>query len=282
MTLKIFPLCILLLLPLLILGQEKEFTLSGSIYIKDGPVSQYYVVFRANNNNNITGYSLTKQPDGSELKALVSGKIDRKHHKLTFKESKMPLSVETDNCMFDVALSYVIKDSGYAFSGTFKGKNSNNDTCDEGAVSLIATKENSRIFEPHKPPVPIIETKPIEPATPSVNEFAKITATTQTEFDWHSDTCIIDIWDGEVVDGDIISMDIDGQILLSYYVLTASKKQLRVPLKKRANTIHITAINEGKAPPNTSMILLTDGKNQYGVLSCIRIGETSEIIINRK
>lgn len=273
----------LFLLPLLACGQQKEYLLSGNVYIKDGPVCRYNIVFKIAGNS-INGKSVTVQPDGRELNALINGSINRKRHTLSFIESKLPLTPELDNCMFDVKLSYKIADGNYIFSGTFTGKNSYNDSCDEGTVSMEAKKEASDAFEQVRPKKKPVEQKAeiTEVEVEKPMEYGKITASVKKEFEWQTDTCVLEIWDGEVVDGDIVTLQFNRHNVLTGYSLLAERKRIVLPLAGKTNTITVFAENEGKAPPNTSMILLSDGKIQYGVLACIRKGETAEIIIRKK
>lgn len=273
----------LFLLPLSVQGQQKEYKLNGYVYIKDGPACRYDVVFTASGRS-ITGYSITMQPDGRALNARINGSIDRKNQTLSFVETKMPLVTPAADCMFNVLLSYRLTNGGYLFAGSFTGKNSTGDFCDEGTVKLEIKKEAARIFRQENP-----KKKPAikQVITPTVDieqppELSKITSAIHKEFEWHTDTCVLEIWDGEVVDGDIVTIRLNGKEVLTGYTLAADKKELILPLRGKINRITIFAENEGKAPPNTSMILLLDGKTQHGVLACIKKGETAQIMISKR
>ena len=96
----------------------------------------------------------------------------------------------------------------------------------------------------------------------------KVTTGVEKAYDWHSDTLVIDVWDGGTVDGDRITLQFNGETYLTNYFLQKEKKQLRIPISGyEVNTIAILADNEGSDPPNTASILLTDGTSKYSILA---------------
>ena len=137
---------LLLLIPLLAAGQQKEYFLTGYVHIKKGPTCRYNVYFKTDGNS-LYGNTVTIQPDGRELNAMIKGAINTKLHTLNFRESNLPLSLDQGNCMFDVALTYKIANGKYVFSGVFTGKSEQNDSCDEGSVTLEAGKDAKDVLE---------------------------------------------------------------------------------------------------------------------------------------
>ncbi len=76
-------------------------------------------------------------------------------------------------------------------------------------------------------------------------------------------------WDsGARVDGDIISIQVNGEYVLRNYKLKAEKKTIQVTLEDGENEILMHAHNEGRHPPNTAAIVVGDGsRNQHVVLN---------------
>ena len=70
---------LLFLLPFVVSGQQKEYELTGTVYIKDGPTCGYIVSLKIDGDG-VNGRSVTIQPDGRELYALIHGRINRKMH----------------------------------------------------------------------------------------------------------------------------------------------------------------------------------------------------------
>ena len=126
---------------------------------------------------------------------------------------------------------------------------------------------------------PVAEAAPV---TVETLEEEKVTAGVEKLYEWHSDTVVIDVWDGGTVDGDRITIQFNGQPVLTSYSLVKEKKQLRLPIAGAGvNTILIMAENEGYDPPNTASMLLTDGATRYSILAYNKKGNASLIKIKR-
>ncbi len=68
------------------------------------------------------------------------------------------------------------------------------------------------------------------------------------------------VWDSETVDGDIISLIVNGNEVISNYTLTADKKSVSVKLDNNGyNYVILYAHNEGDLPPNTCALSIDDG-----------------------
>jgi len=80
-----------------------------------------------------------------------------------------------------------------------------------------------------------------------------------------SNTIQLTFWDsGAKVDGDVISIVLNGKYVLEKYKLKGTKKSITVTLQEGENSIVMHAHNEGRHPPNTAAILVSDGsKNQH-------------------
>jgi len=273
------------LVPILSMGQVKTHVLNGYVHIKDAGDYKYQVVF-AESGSTIEGYSITTILFGNELKTTIKGDINTRLHTLNFIESKTPVSILPDACYFDVKLSWKLVGSSYIFTGTFIGRDKDGKFCDQGTVTLKPPQSEDNFFEVKKTANKNISTKkrvvpPVEEPTPT-KEIMKVTATVQKEFEWRADSCILEVWDGEFVDGDIVTILFNGEKILSHYTLTANKKRMVLAMPKKTNTLSVYAENEGQAPPNTSQIVLTDGNTTYSLLSCLKTGETATITLKKK
>jgi hypothetical protein len=71
------------------------------------------------------------------------------------------------------------------------------------------------------------------------------------------------VWDGDKVDGDIISLQYNGQWLLQKYTISKTKKELLLEVVEGAeNQLILYAENEGQYPPNTAAITFFDGTQE--------------------
>lgn len=103
--------------------------------------------------------------------------------------------------------------------------------------------------------------------TPEKIENRKVVA--RKTFDIYTDEFDLYIWDNETIDGDIISINLNGEWILKKYELKKEKKKVHIKLNKNAseNYIAFYAENLGNISPNTSAIKFFDGKkDQFFVM----------------
>lgn len=70
-------------------------------------------------------------------------------------------------------------------------------------------------------------------------------------------------WDSGTIDGDIITLIVNGEVVLSSYTLDGpnNKKEVKVKLDNNGyNYVLLFAHNEGSISPNTAALSLDDGK----------------------
>ena len=77
----------------------------------------------------------------------------------------------------------------------------------------------------------------------------------------------VDLYDNGAIDGDSISLFFNGKLLLSHKRLSdkAITLTLQVDNKKPTNELVMYAENLGEIPPNTALMVVTDGDNRYEV-----------------
>ena len=80
-------------------------------------------------------------------------------------------------------------------------------------------------------------------------------------------TISLDLYDDGEVDGDIVSVYLNGKNILSNYTLTDKGKRLTIKLDpaKKENELVIYAENEGSIPPNTGLMIVYDGATRHEV-----------------
>jgi hypothetical protein len=70
------------------------------------------------------------------------------------------------------------------------------------------------------------------------------------------------VWDKNRVDGDEISLYLNGEPVLETYTVSKTKKDIVINLRPGSNTIVMEALNLGKVPPNTAAIGINDGSTK--------------------
>ena len=99
------------------------------------------------------------------------------------------------------------------------------------------------------------------------SEYTKRENVVTHELEAESDMLKLDIYDNGEIDGDIISVFFNKQLILSNQKLTHKSIHIDIPLDttKTDNEISMFAENLGLIPPNTALMVITDGKKKYEI-----------------
>lgn len=115
---------------------------------------------------------------------------------------------------------------------------------------------------------------------PSIPKPRVITEGKSEQLIWKSSKLIVDIFDDNDVDGDMVSVFFNNKEVLSNYRLQKDKKRLELDLSQsELNILVVKAMNMGADPPNTAMLYLYDGDTEYKIKAYNDPGKTSEIRI---
>jgi hypothetical protein len=99
-----------------------------------------------------------------------------------------------------------------------------------------------------------------------------------------SDSVRLSFYDNGVIDGDSISVFINNELVLSHQGLEAKAFNIYLHLDstRELNEISMFAENLGKYPPNTALMIVTDGKNRYEVFLSSSLTENATVELRRK
>jgi hypothetical protein len=99
-----------------------------------------------------------------------------------------------------------------------------------------------------------------------------------------SDSVRLSFYDNGEIDGDSISVFVNNHLVLKHQELAAKAFNLflRLDSSLAINEISMFAENLGKYPPNTALMVVTDGKNRYEVFMSSSLTETATIRLKRK
>lgn len=195
---------------------------------------------------NITGkyiWKLIKSPRSYERSKLgltatanISGKYDTKSRKLTLygKRADDPHNVIGDNGIYKLILSKNGK--------VLNGKSNDSDNSWSGVFYAIrkVKKENS-----------IKNSEKLE---------GRKIITTQT-INFTSENIIIKFWDDSREDGDIISLNLNGEWILRNFIVKKVKGEIVLNLIEGENILILHAENLGEVAPNTAAISLSEKGN---------------------
>ena len=93
----------------------------------------------------------------------------------------------------------------------------------------------------------------------------------------------IDLWDNKEQDGDIVSVYLNGDPIISQYSLTKDRKQFKVQLEaSKANDLFLYAHNLGTIPPNTVSIEISDGTSSEKIVLNSDLSSSEAVLIKVK
>jgi len=267
--------------------------MSGTLLMATGEEFPYKID-AIDSNGVLKGYAYTySSPD--QTKVSISGKIDKQQRKLTFKEVEILESHDVQTKAFMCLIHASLEYKQGVLSGPVTSRESDNTACTPGTLTFRATNEINELFASHdkydmvvtmggnrEQPKPKVEPQAATtvPEGPMVTD--RVTSGVEKTYDWYTDTLVIDVWDGGNFDGDMVTIEFDGNPVLKRFVIDKPKKRIRVPITDNGvHTLAIIADNEGSDPPNTASMLLTDGDRKYSILAYNNKGQESMIKIKK-
>jgi hypothetical protein len=117
-----------------------------------------------------------------------------------------------------------------------------------------------------------------------VESFAKRKAVLNRELLVESDSVRLSFYDNGEIDGDSISVFVNNELVLSHQGLEAKAFNIYLHLDstRDLNEISMFAENLGTIPPNTALMVVTDGKNRYEVFLSSSLTENATVELRRK
>lgn len=96
------------------------------------------------------------------------------------------------------------------------------------------------------------------------------------------DSIMVRIWDSQKVDGDTVSIYMNGKPIMYYQALTAKQDTFWLKLKEGSNELLLYAHNLGSIPPNTVTIVITLGKKVLNVDLNSDLNTCERLLIRRR
>jgi hypothetical protein len=114
--------------------------------------------------------------------------------------------------------------------------------------------------------------------------YAKRKAVLNRELLVESDSVRLSFYDNGEIDGDSISVFVNNALVLSHQGLEAKAFNIYLHLDstRELNEISMFAENLGTIPPNTALMVVTDGKNRYEVFLSSSLTENATVELRRK
>lgn len=188
----------------------------------------------------------------------------------------------------------------YSVSGSLALRRSN----DSAKSELITHLKNLKIItDPVSKPVAFAKSKPVKVKTepeikkqPEVKTETVINTVAENKplpfdkrkdalpqiFDVESDSLILSFYDNGIVDGDSISVYMNGKIIVPSTKLSAIATKKVIRFTENEARIVLVADNLGTIPPNTGLLVIRDGDKTYQVNFRADMQTNSAVIIRKK
>ncbi|MEM0997354.1 MAG: hypothetical protein AAGN35_09760 [Bacteroidota bacterium] len=121
-----------------------------------------------------------------------------------------------------------------------------------------------------------------EPTPVPPKDFSDRTVLMKDEVTVGQDKLRIEIWDKSMVDGDIVSLSLNGKVVLSDFRVSRQKRTVFLDLQEGENLLVMHAENLGRVPPNTAAVAVyRNGQGEVYILNS-DLGKSEAIRILRQ
>ena len=166
-------------------------------------------------------------------------------------------------------------------------------------IFAVAPKQEQKTPPPPKPesekkPVVVAvqpQPKPAPPVTivaPSIVQGAaeidkRVTKSDQS-FYFETDSLLLTLYDNGEVDGDTVTVLMNGNIIFSKVGLTTKANSKTIYIASDMDSVKLVMYAEslGEIPPNTGLMVVTDGEKRYDVRFSADLKTNSAIVFRRK
>ena len=91
----------------------------------------------------------------------------------------------------------------------------------------------------------------------------------------------LSVWDNSVVDGDIVSVFLNGEKIIHEYAISREKAFVDIVLKEKDNFLILHAEDLGEITPNTVAVSIFDGTKEYLIIVSSDLKESGAILVKR-
>ena len=236
----------------------------------------------------------------------INGNYNNIKRELTLLDIPMPYFASTDrvqvDCQMEFKASHRVAKAGSNLTGRFYGKGDYQYTCpdivfdlklntDAGNQDSVLTalrnfKETYQLWTPSATDT-LVQANVIQRKieNPVINkEYTERENVVQKEIEVSSDSLQVDFYDNGEIDGDSISVFFNDQLLGANLMLSTRSVHMNIKLDttREYNQLAMFANNLGSIPPNTALMLISDGKNRWEVRLSSNLDKSGAVRIRRK
>ena len=146
----------------------------------------------------------------------------------------------------------------------------------------VAEKKTETIVAAVKPPpTPVLE-KPSQ--IQGAAEIDKRVTKSDQSFYFESDSMLLTLYDNGEVDGDTVTVLMNGNVIFSKVGLTTNANSKTIYITPNMDSVNLVMYAEslGEIPPNTGLLIVNDGEKRYDVRFSADLKTNAAIILRRK
>jgi hypothetical protein len=115
-------------------------------------------------------------------------------------------------------------------------------------------------------------------------EIEKRVTKSDQSFYFESDSLLLTLYDNGEVDGDTVTVLMNGNVIFSKVGLTAKANSKTIYITSNMDSVNLVMYAEslGEIPPNTGLLIVNDGEKRYDVRFSADLKTNSGIILRRK
>jgi hypothetical protein len=299
---------LLLFLPLQIIAQDITGVWSGFLLVNDIKVP--YELTVSGNKNHLTGYSMiTFTFNGVENVGVKTMEIKLKRGSIGLEDGDLiydNYSTPSRRVKLYGNLAWVGRDSNMTLAGTITTRSMDMRALNENnfkgmiklqrkrslAGSTLVTKLSemgllntlSFIQPVVKTEIAVTPIKENEVANKTAAETVKRETEVIRTVVFKTDSLVLSLYDNGEIDGDTVTLILNGQIIMSKQGLTdkAIRKTIATTDIGDSSKLVLYAENLGRIPPNSGLLILQDGNERYQVRFSGDLQKNSAIILRRR
>jgi hypothetical protein len=282
---------VLVLLSQLGIAQVSEsFSFLGMLQSSDRQVMTYKIDLTILDGI-VSGTSLMGIDGPNATTSNIVGTYDYDTKELCFAEDKILSSkapLDGDFCFISIKATMAVKKKKSHLNGDFWGLVDKKDSCVVGQINMVATSYIMKKMATLDKAVKKSGIKDsIALANADLATFEKsistqrISDTESVSIKADGEKCLLKVWDEGMIDGDVVSVKLNGVLVLHDYILKRDMRVIGLLLSKGENTIEIVAQNTGSRFPNTASLSFEDStsitklssnleKDQSAVIKVVR------------
>jgi len=275
-----------------ILAQE-TYEYLGVIKLPNDTFISYKIAF-SENDNVLTGYTLTDLGGAHETKSYLSGYFNDKENEIEFYESSIAYTKsfvnQNDFCYVNFKGKLKNLNDRQQISGNFKGLYSDGKECISGEIlaknfkgilkkaKKIDKKVSRSILIPKEKKEQVHLVKDLD----SINTSTLNKEETLSVF-VKGDSVQLSLYDAGQEDGDEIQLFLNGKIWKNKLLVSNKKQRFDIPLKNQTKIeLTIKALNNGSIGGNTVKLEINNSNVKFETLSNLQKNESTYIHLLKK